>query len=109
MERCVYLKFFVLESQKVHDRLVYDWLLDQARQLGLHGGSAFRAVAGYGRHGVRHEAHFYELAGQLPLEVTFVASRDDAQRLIDRVCAEGLSLFHFMLPAECGMTGAPGP
>lgn len=106
MEACVYLKFFVLESQRIHERLVYDWLLEQAKQLGLHGGSAFRAIAGYGRHGIRHEAHFFELAGQLPLEVVFVASRADAQRLIDQVSAEGLSLFYYMLPAECGMTGA---
>lgn len=106
METCVYLKFFVLESQKIHDRLVYDWLLDQAKQLGLHGGSAFRAIAGYGRHGIRHEAHFFELAGQLPLEVVFVASREDAQRLIDLANAEGLSLFYYLIPAECGMTGS---
>jgi PII-like signaling protein len=105
MEPCVYLKFFVIESHKIHERPVYDWLLDQARQLGLHGGSAFRAIAGYGRHGIRHEAHFFELAGELPLEVVFVASREDARRLLDRVNAEGLSLFHYMMPAECGMTG----
>lgn len=105
MEPCVYLKFFVLESHRIHDRLVYDWLLEQAKQLGLHGGSAFRAIAGYGRHGIRHESHFFELAGQLPLEVVFVASRADAQCLIDRVGAEGLSLFYYLLPAECGMTG----
>lgn len=107
MEPCVYLKFFVLESHKIHDRLVYDWLLEQAKQLGLHGGSAFRAIAGYGRHGIRHEAHFFELGGQLPLEVVFVASREDAQRLIDRVSDEGLSLFYYLMPAECGSTGTP--
>lgn len=105
MQSCVYLKFFVLESQRIHEWLVYDWLLEQAKELGLHGGSAFRAIAGYGRHGIRHEAHFFELAGQLPLEVVFVASREDAQRLLDVVGAEGLSLFYYLMPAECGMTG----
>ena len=108
METCVYLKFFVLESHKIHDRLVYDWLLDEAKRLGLHGGSAFRAIAGYGRHGIRHESHFYELAGELPLEVVFVVPREEAKRLVDRVAAEGLSLFYFLLPAECGMTGSVG-
>jgi PII-like signaling protein len=108
MEPCVYLKFYVLELQRIHEHLVYDWLLEQAKQMGLHGGSAFRAIAGFGRHGIRHEAHFFELAGQLPLEVVFIASREDAQRLIDRVNAEGLSLFYCLLPAECAMTGNPG-
>lgn len=108
MEPCVQLVFYVLESQRIHERLAYDWLLDQARDLGLHGGSAFRAMAGYGRHGVRHAAHFFELAGQLPVEVVFVASREQAGQLIERVEAEGLSLFHVLLPGECGMTGS-GP
>ena len=31
-------------------------------------GSAFRAIAGFGRHGVLHEQHFYELAGDLAIE-----------------------------------------
>ncbi|GAB3384589.1 DUF190 domain-containing protein [Lysobacter fragariae] len=106
MHACVYLKFFVLESQRIHAKLAYDWLLDEAKALGLQGGSAFRAIAGYGRHGIRHEAHFFELAGQLPLEVVFVVSREDAQRLLDRVGAEGASLFYYLLPAQCGTTGS---
>ena len=105
MRACVYLKFFVLENQRHHERLVYNWLLDQAHQLGLHGGSVFRGIAGFGRHGVLHEAHFYELAGELPVEVVFVASRDEADRLIARVQEAGLSLFYYMMPAESGITG----
>ncbi|GAB3351183.1 DUF190 domain-containing protein [Lysobacter tyrosinilyticus] len=105
MQSGVYLKFFVLESQRIHEKLAYDWLLDQARDLGLHGGSVFRAIAGYGRHGIRHESHFFELSGELPLEVAFVASREDAQRLVDRVRAEGLSLLYLLLPVEYGSTG----
>jgi PII-like signaling protein len=30
-------------------------------KLGIHGGSAFKAIAGFGRHGVLHEDHFFEL------------------------------------------------
>lgn len=105
MQACVYLKFFVLENQRHHERLVYHWLLAQAHELGLHGGSAFRAVAGFGRHGVLHEAHFYELAGELPFEVVFVASRDEAEQLLARVREAGLSLFYYMIPAESGTTG----
>lgn len=105
MQTCVYLKFFVLENQRHHEQLVYHWLLAQAHDLGLCGGSAFRAVAGYGRHGVLHEAHFYELAGELPIEVVFVASRDEAGQLLARVREAGLSLFYYMIPAESGTTG----
>ena len=78
MQECVCLKFFVVENQRHEGQPVYQWLLRQASSLGLPGGSAFRAVAGFGRHRVLHEAHFYELAGELPMEVVFPASREEA-------------------------------
>ena len=108
MHDCVYLKFFVVENQRHDGQPVYQWLLRQASALGLPGGSAFRAIAGFGRHHRLHEAHFYELAGELPLEVVFVADREQAARLIDAASAAGLSLFHYMMPAQSGMTGASG-
>jgi PII-like signaling protein len=106
MQECVCLKFFVIENQRHEGQPLYQWLLRQASSLGLPGGSAFRAVAGFGRHHVLHEAHFYELAGELPMEVVFVASRDEANRLVALVAGAGLSLFHYVIPAESGITHA---
>jgi PII-like signaling protein len=108
MQDCVYLKFFVVESQRHAGQPVYQWLLQQASQLGLPGGSAFRAIAGFGRHHKLHEAHFYELAGELPMEVVFVADREQAAQLIATASAAGLSLFHYMMPAQSGVTGVSG-
>jgi PII-like signaling protein len=49
MQACVNLTFFVLESQRHDGHVLYQWLLREASTLGLPGGSAFRAIAGYGR------------------------------------------------------------
>jgi len=106
MEDCVYLKFFVVESQHHAGQPVYLWLLREASRLGLPGGSAFRAIAGFGRHHKLHEAHFYELAGELPMEVVFVTDQRDAERLVAIVAEAGLSLFHYMMPARSGITGS---
>ncbi|MDB6163479.1 MAG: hypothetical protein JWL98_911, partial [Xanthomonadaceae bacterium] len=38
-------------------------------------------------------------------EVVFVADRPDADRLFAHVAAAGLSLFHYMMPAQSGTTG----
>ena len=96
------LRFYVHENRKHRRRLLYEWLLEQARQLGIHGGSAFRAIAGFGRHGVLHEEHFFELAGDLTVEIDFAVSDDDAQRLIDRLDAERISIFYVRVPIEYG-------
>lgn len=101
----VFLKIYVGETQKHHGVLLYEWLLAQAKQMQLPGGSAFRAVAGFGRDAVMHEQAFFELAGNVPVEVGFALSEADAQRLLDLIQAEGLRLFYVMIPARHGVTG----
>lgn len=104
----VYLKFYVQEKRRHHGLLAYEWLLEQAQKLGLHGGSAFRAIAGYGRHGRLHEEHFFELAGDLSVEVGFALTEEEAQRLLAHLAGEKLRLFYIKLPLEMGMVGTGG-
>ncbi|MGH8191152.1 MAG: DUF190 domain-containing protein [Rhodanobacteraceae bacterium] len=101
----VYLRFFVHENRRYRGALLYDWLLAEAKKLGLPGGTAFRSIAGFGRHGVTHEAHFLELAGQETVRVDFVVTRELADRMLDHVRAENLQLFYATLPAEFGTLG----
>jgi len=104
----IYLKFYVAENHKHGATSVYEWLLERAKEIGIHGGSAFRAMAGFGRHHKLHEDHFFELQGTLPVEVGFVVTEDEAKLLFDLIEAEGLSLFYIKLPVEFGVTaGAP--
>lgn len=96
------LRFYVHESRKHRHILLYEWLLEQAREMGIHGGTVFRAIAGFGRHGVMHEEHFFELAGDLAVQIDFAVSDDDAQRLLDRLAAEGIVIFYVRAPIEYG-------
>lgn len=103
------LRFYVHENRKHRHILLYEWLLQQAKSLGIHGGSAFRAIAGFGRHGVMREEHFFELAGDLTVQVDFAVSDEDAQRLLDRVRAEGIGILYMRAPVEFGVIdGAAG-
>lgn len=104
----IYLKFYVTEKHKHGATSVHEWLLERAKGLGIHGGSAFRAMAGFGRHHRLHADHFFELAGDLPVEVGFVVTEDEAQALFELIEAEGLSLFYVKVPAEFGIAGGKG-
>ena len=99
------LQFFVPEGEKRDGELMYEWLREKAKKLGIPGGSAFRAVAGYGRHGVLHEQTFFELAGELPVEVIFITSPKLAEKLLEQLRSEGLSLFYAKTEAEFGILG----
>ena len=94
------LRFYVHENRKVHRILLYEWLLEQARKMGIHGGSAFRAIAGFGRHGVLHEEHFFELAGDLTVAIDFAVSDAEADSLVDLCRREGVSIFFTRLPID---------
>ena len=103
-----YLRFYVHENAKHRHILTYEWLLQHARALGVHGGSAFRAIAGYGRHGVLHEQHFWELAGDLTIEVEFVLSDELADKFLDDLRRENVSVVFARIPAQFGVIGTRG-
>jgi uncharacterized protein len=101
-----YLRFYMHENVKHHHHLLYEWLLQHGKKLGVHGGSAFRSIEGFGRHGVLHSAHFFELAGELTIEVEFVLTDEMADRLLESLSRENVSIVYSRLPAEFGVIGA---
>jgi PII-like signaling protein len=98
-----FLRFYVHESQRHHHVLLWEWLLEQANKMGIRGGSAFHAMAGFGRHHVLHEGRFFELAGSLTVEVEFIVAGDEAQRLLDLIRGERIRVFYAHIPARFGV------
>jgi PII-like signaling protein len=96
------LRFYVHENRKHHHIALYEWLLEKAKSMGIHGGSAFRAIAGYGRHGILHEEHFFELAAAMTIEVEFVVTDEEADKLLSLLKGERISVFYARIPAEFG-------
>jgi PII-like signaling protein len=101
----VQLRFYTYENRRHRGLLVYEWLLETARKQGIAGGSAFRAIAGFGRHQQLHEQHFFELAGEEPVLVEFVVEQAQAESLLAIIAAEGLGVFHARSPVEFGPVG----
>lgn len=100
----IYLRIFTTEKQKHDGKLLYEWLLEQAKTIGINGGSALRAIAGYGRHKKLHEEGFFELAADLPVELVFVLAPEEADKLLALISSEGLSLVYFKSNVEWGVT-----
>ncbi|HUN73911.1 MAG TPA: DUF190 domain-containing protein [Steroidobacteraceae bacterium] len=98
-----FVRFYVHEDHKYKHRLVWEWLLEEANKLGIRGGSAFKAMAGFGRHHRLHEAHFFDLAGQLAVEVEFIVTEEEAQKLLDLLHREKVRLFYAHIPAHFGI------
>jgi PII-like signaling protein len=78
----------------------------QANRLGIRGGSAFRAMAGFGRHHKLNHMHFFDLAGSQVVEVEFVVDDHEAQQLLDLIHREKIALFFAHIPASFGVSDA---
>jgi PII-like signaling protein len=98
------LRIYVHENRKQDHILVYEWLLERGHALGIPGGSATRALAGFGRTGVMRADRFYELAGDMPVVVEFVAPDALIDALLALVRDSGVRTFHVRMPVDCGVT-----
>lgn len=95
---------FYIDEKAHHDgMLFYDWVLKEARELGIHGGSVFRAIAGYGRHDRLHEETFFELAGELAVKVEFILDDTLADQLLQRVHTQSKEVFYVRYPVQSGI------
>ena len=97
------LTFYVSEKQHHAGMPLYDWLLEKCNALGIPGGSAFRAIAGYGRHGRLHEETFFELAGEMAVKVEFIVEESLAEKLLDVLHAENLNVFYVRQEVQAGV------
>lgn len=97
------LDFYVSEKQQHAGKLLYEWLLEEAKALGITGGSAFRAIAGFGRHGRLHEESFFELAGELPVKVEFIVDDEHADKLLAVLRDRNMQIFYLRSKVEAGL------
>lgn len=104
MQQATYLRIYAAESAQCHGKALYEGVLEYAKHCGVAGGTVFRSVAGYGRHGRVHEEHFFELAGELTVAIEFIADDVAITALLARLTQEGMSLFYVKFPAESGVT-----
>jgi PII-like signaling protein len=104
-----FCRFYVHENDRHRGQLLWEWLLEQANRLGIRGGSAFKAMAGFGSRHVLHEQRFFELAGSLAVEVEFIVTEKEAHELLELLRMERVNAFYALIPARFGMTGVEQP
>ncbi len=96
---------FFTQQGRTHGALpITDWLLKEAKSLGIRGATVNAAQSGYGRDGKYRSSRFFELGDQ-PMEVTMAVGEEEAERLFARINEENLKIFYMKIPAEFGITG----
>ncbi len=99
------LTFFTQQDRRHGGLPLGEWLIQEARKLGVAGATLIAATEGFGHDRKLHSAHFFELADQ-PIEITLAIGETDAQRLFEKLREEKIHIFYVKTPIEFGMTGA---
>lgn len=97
------LTFFTTQDRRHGGLPLGEWLLQEARKLGVPGATLVAAAEGFGRDGKLHAAHFIELADQ-PVEVTMALGAPEVDRLFERLRDERVRVFYVKAPIEFGTT-----
>lgn len=98
----VCLKFTTYEMEKHKNRLIYEWLLELSKKEGFEGCFIVRGIAGFGHQKKIHEEHFFELGSNVPIQIQFVLSSKDANKLLEILKNEKIPLFYTLSEIDYG-------
>ena len=99
------VSFFTVQDRMHGHQAMHEWLMQEAKSLGIRGSTVVFAAEGYSRSGGFHSVHFFELADQ-PVEVTLAMTVAQTEALFARLEAEKVNLFYVKTPVEFGTVGA---
>lgn len=98
--------FFTEEGRRHGREPMHEWLVAQARALGIGGVTVNAGMQGVGRDGRLHSAHFVELADR-PLAVTMALDAAQCEALFAALAQAQADVFYVRVPAEFGVVGRP--
>ncbi|PXB82762.1 hypothetical protein CW299_32380, partial [Pseudomonas aeruginosa] len=83
------LTFITQQGRRHQGQPICDWLLEEARRLGVRGATALAASEGFGQSGRLHSMHFFELADQ-PQEILMAVDPEQSERLFESIRQAGV-------------------
>lgn len=96
--------FFTQQNRRYQGKMLCDWVVDLAKEMGLRGATLSTGIEGFGHTGRLHSSHFFELADQ-PTEIRMAITEDESEQLFKRLELEDISLFYIKTPVELGFVG----
>lgn len=97
------LTFYTQQNRMHGQQPLAQWLLAEARRMGLRGATLSGAIEGLGHDNQVHTVNLFDLSEQ-PVQVTLVVSAEEAERLLAHLTLVQVSLFYTKAPVTFGMT-----
>ena len=79
------LRIFIGESDRKEGRLLYEWLVLEARRQGLAGATVLRGIMGFGANSRVHTSKIERLSEDLPIIVELVDTQEKLEQFLTSV------------------------
>ena len=88
------LRIFIGERDRREGKLLYEWVVQKAREEGLAGATVMRGMMGFGAHSRMHTFKIERLSQDLPIVIEIVDTREKLEKflsLVDNEIEEGMA------------------
>jgi len=88
------LRIFIGEGNRHEGRPLYEWIVMQAKQMGLAGATVLRGIMGYGANSRIHTSKIMRLSEDLPIIIEIVDTPEKLSAFLSRIdsaICEGLA------------------
>jgi uncharacterized protein len=88
------LRIFIGEGNRHEGRPLYEWIVLQAKKMGLAGATVLRGIMGYGANSRIHTSKIMRLSEDMPIIIEIVDTPEKLAAFlsdIDTVICEGLA------------------
>jgi len=70
------LKIYASTTDRIGSRLLYEFLVHEARDFGLSGVTVYRGIMGYGQSNRIRTSKFWELTEKLPVKIEIIDKKE---------------------------------
>ncbi|WP_109477760.1 DUF190 domain-containing protein [Paraburkholderia sp. C35] len=100
--------FAATTGPRRHHQTAIDWILNEARQAGIHGATVVEVSECVDVHGKYHAARFVEL-GDHPVAITLAGENDCVDALLERLRHGNVPLVYTRCAVEYEVLGSGVP
>lgn len=93
LEKAERLRIYTGEDDKYKGRPTVDYIVEEARKMGLAGATAFRGLSGFGANSRLHTSKILRLSEDMPIVIEIVEHPDKLKPfldMLDDVLSEGM-------------------
>lgn len=86
------VRIFISEKEKIKGQLLYEYVVEKCKELGIAGATVIKGIMGYGADKRVHAAKFVDIMDDMPVIVEIIDTEDKISKLkphLDEVLNKG--------------------